>query len=114
MEFMNARKRAKYPFGGEKVGKAWAKANSQPLPKEARDFENPKIQILVAFLKELQVMAGEEPFFITLRDCAALLQDVTHTTVAKWFGALMTLGYIMVAEPGNKHRATRYFYIWPA
>ena len=114
MEFMNACEKAKFPLGGVKVAEAWAKAKSQPLPSEAMKFENPKIRLLIAFLKELQVMAGTQPFFITLRDCAALLHQESHSTVDKWIGALRKLGYIKVAKPGNERHASRYFYIWSA
>lgn len=114
LEFMNACQRAKFPLGGVRVAEAWAKANSQPLPSEALRFENPKFQLLIAFLKELQAMAGSEPFFITLRDCAALLQQQSHSTVAVWLGALTKLGYIKVARAGNERKATRHLYIWAA
>jgi len=114
MEFMNACEKAKFPLGGVKVAEAWEKANSQPFPSEAIRFENPKIRLLVAFLKNLQVMTGSEPFFITLRDCAALLQQQSHSTVAVWLGALAKLGYITVAKPGNERQATQYSYIWSA
>jgi len=114
VEFMNACERAKFPLGGAKVAEAWAKAESQPPPSEAMKFENPKIRLLIAFLKELQVMAGTQPFFITLRDCAALLHQESHSTVDKWIGALRKLGYIKVAKPGNERHASRYFYIWSA
>jgi hypothetical protein len=114
MEFMNACEKAKFPLGGGKVAEAWEKANSQPLPGEALRFENAKIRLLVAFLKNLQLMAGSKPFFITLRDCAALLQQESHTTVDRWMGALRKMGYIKVAQPGNERRATRYYYSWTA
>jgi hypothetical protein len=112
LEFMNACERAKFPLGGVKVAEAWEKANSQPLPSEAMRFENPKLCLFVAFLKQLQEMAGAEPFFLTSRDGAHFLQLESHSIVDKWFGALRKLGYIKVAQPGNEHRATRYFYIW--
>jgi Bifunctional DNA primase/polymerase, N-terminal len=114
LEFMNACQRAKYPLGAVRVAEAWERAKSQPLPSEAMKFENPKIRLLIAFLKEMQVMAGTEPFFITLRDCAALLQQDSHTTVDKWIGALTQLGYVKVAQRGNERKATRYLYVWSA
>jgi len=112
LEFMNACQRAKFPLGGVKVAEAWAKATSQPLPAEAMNFSNPQIRLLVAFLKQLQAMQGAEPFFITYRDCAALLGHSTHSTAATWLGALVMMKYIRVAMPGNERQATRYFYVW--
>ena len=114
IEFMNACEKAKFPLDGMKVAKAWEKANLQPLPSEALRFENPKLRLLTAFLKQLQVMAGTEPFFITMRDCAALLQIESHSTVDVMLGALRKMGYIRVAKAGNEHRATRYLYVWSA
>jgi hypothetical protein len=112
LEFMYACEKAKFPLGGVRVPEAWARATSQPLPREAMNWDNPKLRLLIAFLKQLQEMAGPEPFYITLRDCAAFLQQESHTTVFKWMAALTRLGYIKVAKPGNEHQATRYFYIW--
>lgn len=112
LEFMNACQRAKFPLGGAMVAEAWGKATSQPLPPEAKKWTNPKLQLLVALLKQMQAMKGAGPFFITLRDCAALLGCNSHTTVDTWMGALAKLSYIRVAEPGNERRATRYRYVW--
>ncbi len=112
LEFMNACQRAKFPLGGVKVAEAWAKAKTEPLPSEATNFTNPELRLLVAFLKQLQAMQGAEPFFITYRDCAALLGHKTHSTAATWLGALARLQYIRIAQPGNEHQATRYFYVW--
>lgn len=111
-EFLNACQRAKFPLGGVKLAQAWDKAKSDPLPPEAMTFDNPEMRMLVAFLKQLQTIQGAEPFFITYRDCAALLGHKTHSTVATWLGALTKLNYIRVAHPGNERQATRYFYIW--
>ena len=56
--------------------------------------------------------ANSEPFFITLRACAELLEIKSHRTIETMLGALRKLRYIKVVEPGNAHRATRYNYIW--
>jgi hypothetical protein len=114
LEFLYASEKARFPLGGVKLAEAWARAASQPLPSEATMWENPKLRLLIAFLKQLQETAGPEPFYITLRDCAAFLQQENHTTVFKWMAALTKLGYIKVAKPGNERQATRYFYIWSA
>ena len=112
LEFMNACQRAKFPLGGEWVAAAWEQAKLRPLPAEAMRFENPDMRLLIAFLKQMQEVRGAEPFFITYRDCAALLGHKTHATVATWLGALVKLKYIRVPQPGNERQATRYFYIW--
>lgn len=112
LEFMNAYQRAKFPLGGRRLSEAWERASSQPLPDEATKFQNPKLRLLIAFLKQLQLMAGDKPFYATSRDCAAFLEQKTHSTAYMWLGALTTMGYIKVVEPGNDHKATRYRYIW--
>jgi hypothetical protein len=112
LEFLNACQRAKYPLGSAKIAEAWENAKSQPLPEEAKKFEDQGLRLLVAFLKQMQIQAGQKPFYITYRDCAALIGHPSHTTVVKWFGALTQLKYIRVAEAGNETRATRYLYIW--
>lgn len=112
LEFMNACERAKYPLGGTKLATVFEKAKSLPLPAEALKFEIPEMRLLVAFLKQMQVLQGTEPFYITYRDCAALLGHKSHTTVVAWLGALAKLEYIQVTQRGDEKRATRYRYIW--
>ena len=112
LEFMNACQRAKFPLGGAKVATAFEQAKTQPFPAESMRFENPDMRLLIAFLKQMQAMQGAEPFFITVRDCAALLGHKTHATAQTWLGALTKLKFIRVAQPGNTRQATRYFYVW--
>lgn len=112
LEFMNACEKAKFPLGSVKVGEAWARAKSQPLPEEAMRFTNPDMRLLIAFLKHLQILVGDEPLFVTYRDCASLLGHKSHSTVETWIGALAKLKYIRFGERGNEHRANRYYYIW--
>ena len=113
LEFMNAYRRAKFPLGGEVLIKAWEQARSRDIPAEALRFEHPDLRLLIAFLKQMQVLAGTEPFYVTQRYCAQLLGHDTHRKVEKWLGALEALEYIRATERGNSKRATRYRYVWP-
>ena len=114
MEFLYACEKAKWPLGGVQVGEAWERAKKQPLPSEALKWENPELGLLIAFLKELQVMAGQGNFYIGLRQLAFYLGHKNITTVAKWMVGLKRLGYVTADPRENARRATRYRYIWGA
>jgi hypothetical protein len=109
-EFMNAKKRANTPLGGNTIDEAWNLAQSEPLPAEAAVFEEERNQRLVGFCFQLQRLNGDEPFFISSRVCQRLLGLGTAYEAAKWLTALQEMGVIELAEKGSERRATRYWY----
>jgi hypothetical protein len=111
VEFMKAYQRAKYPLGSVVIPKAWKLAQEQPLPPEAKQFEDPKRQLLVALCKQLQALAGTEPFYLSARTVQRLFEQDTHSTAATWLHAFCALQIIQNVQPGNAKRATRYRYI---
>ena len=111
IEFMKAYQRAKYPLGSVIIPKAWKLAQEQPLPPEAAQFEEPKRQLLVALCKQLQILAGNEPFYLSARTVQGLFKQESHSTAATWLQAFCTLQIIKKVQQGNTKRATRYKYI---
>ena len=113
VEFLNAYRGAKFPLGGKAPTQAWKLAQEQPLPSEAGQFENPKLRLLVAFCRQLQILNGSEPFFLSCRVCQGLLEQESHTTAAKWLQALCAMRIIKEIEKGKNLRASRYRYLCP-
>ena len=78
----------------------------------AMQYEQPALRRLVALCRELQSASGEEPFFLSIRTAAELL-DVDPATAARWLRGLCTDKIIQLVERGElgKHKASRYRYI---
>ena len=110
-EFMNATKRAKTPLGGNTIDEAWNLAQSEPLPPEAKMFEEERNQHLVGFCFQLQRLNGDQPFFLSSRVCQRLLGLDTAHEATKWLTALQVMGIIELVEKGNARRASRYRYV---
>lgn len=110
IEFLDAYRRAKFPFGGETIPKAWKAANEEPMPPEADQFKDTPKRRLVALCWQLQKLAGKEPFFLSSRKCQDLFKLSCHTTAAKWLRALCLLGIIEEVKKGDSRYASRYMY----
>ena len=113
MEFLNARQHAKFPLGGNAIPEAWKLAQELPLPPEAEQFENQQRRQLVAFCRQLQILAGDEPFYLSSRTCQRLFDQKSHTTAATWLQALCALQIIKETKKGITPRASRYRYLPP-
>jgi hypothetical protein len=112
-EFMDACRLAKHPLGGTTLVEAWHRATSNPPPPEAMIFESPDKRNLVALCRELQILAKEEPFFLSCRVAAQLLKHDTHSTAATWLGAFQTLKLIQEVKKGSAtgRQASEYRYL---
>ena len=110
MEFLNAYQSAKYPLGSTLIPKAWKLATDEPLPPEAMQFESPQLRLLVAFCRQLQLLVGDQPFYLSCRVVQTLLHHPTHTTAAKWLRSLCVLQVIELVQQGDTRLASRYRY----
>jgi len=119
LEFLSACASAKVPLGEGVVLRAWKLAQEKPLPAEAVElFEDTKKQLVVALCRELQIVAGQAPFYLSARTLQQLLQQDGHATAARWLKGLCVFKLLAVVEPGTATRATRYRYLgtvpWPS
>lgn len=110
MEFLNAYRKAKHPLGSATLARAWKRAQTSEPPPETMRFQNPQTRLLATFCRELQTETGAEPFYLSSRLAACLLGHESHTTVATWLGAFVTLGILAIAKVGDTKHATRYFF----
>lgn len=108
VEFMNAYASAKKPLGDNAINEAWKLAQEKPLPPEADIFEDAKKRRLVALCRELQDIAGKEPFYLSARTVQRLLQLDSHATAARWLRSLCVLQILTEIEKGSGVRASRY------
>lgn len=107
--FLDAYERVKHPLGCNVLEVAKERAGKQPLPKVAQSFKSPKLRLLVAVCYQLQHLAGESPFFLSIRTAAKLI-DVRMETASAYLKGLTQQGVLALEERGTPggHKASRY------
>jgi hypothetical protein len=110
-QFLNAYESAKIPLGDGVITQAWKQANEKPLPPEAIEhFEDEKLRLAVALCRELQIMAVQEPFYLSARVVQRLFKLDSHNTPARWLRSFSVLKILNEVEKGGGVRASRYRY----
>jgi len=112
MELLSRYKDVKFPLGtGNSLNEAYERARTNPSPPEADLVNGPERKLLVSLCAELQKQAGNNPFFISTRDCGRLLSRPWNT-MATWLNAFTVLGIITPVEKAKRStfRATRFRY----
>ena len=108
-QFLNAYASAKVPLGDGAITQAWKQAQENPLPPEAVDnFEDQNLRLVVALCRELQIMAGQEPFYLSSRTVQRLTKQESHATAARWLRSLCVLKILEETEKGCGIKASRY------
>ena len=107
--FLDAYERAKHPLGCNVLEVAKERASKQPLPKVALSFKSPKLQLLVAVCYQLQHLAGESSFFLSIRTAAKLI-DVRMETANAYLNGLVQQGVLVLEQRGTPggRKASRY------
>ena len=111
--FLDAFSKVRAPLGSNPLAEAIRRADAGPLPPEANHYPtSAKLRRLVAVCFHLQILSGDNDFFIGARD-AAKVSNVTsaHTGLALLKG-LIHDGILLLAlkgTPGGR-RASRYRY----
>ncbi len=73
-------------------------------------YAEPKLCLLVTFCRELQTVAGANPFFLDCRTAGRLL-DVPHVQAARWLKVLCLDEILQLVTPGTRRRALEYRYL---
>jgi hypothetical protein len=111
IQFLNAYASAKVPLGAGVISQAWKSAQEKPLPPVAvENFEDGRLRLVVALCRELQIIAGQEPFYLSARTVQQLLKQDGHATAARWLRSLCVLQILTEIEKGSGARASRYRY----
>jgi hypothetical protein len=109
IQFMNAYQSAKIPLGEDGVKMAWKRAQENPLPPEAiSHFEDADKRLLVALCRELQIIHGQQPFFLSARTVQQLFRLESHIEPARWLRSFCVLKILNEVEKGKGVRASRY------
>lgn len=110
--FVDARAKARCPLGANVLAEAIHRADTEPLPpQEAERCTSPTIRRLLAVCYYLQILAGDNPFFISVRD-AAKITGIKKDTAAAILNGLVQDGFLRLVEKGKSGgvRATRFRY----
>lgn len=108
-QFLNAYASAKIPLGEGVITQAWKQAQEKPLPPEAvENFEDQNLRLVVALCRELQIIAGQEPFYLSSRTVQRLTKQESHATAARWLSSFCVLKILDEVEKGKGVRASRY------
>jgi hypothetical protein len=110
MEFLNGYRRLRHPLGNLSLEVALERARTDPLPVSAREFEDERIQLLIAWCWQLQKHVGDhQPFYLSCRDCGREL-SISHVTAAQWLSGLCAAGILRETEKGSRQtgKASRY------
>jgi hypothetical protein len=106
---MNAYQSAKIPLGEDGIKMAWKRAQENPLPPEASShFEDADKRLLVALCRELQIIHGQQPFFLSARMVQELFKLESHIEPARWLRSFCVLKILDEVEKGKGGRASRY------
>jgi hypothetical protein len=110
IEFLQACKDARYGLTEDPLETAFQQALSLRPPQEALDcFEDSKMYLFVSFLRQLQILRGDEPIFVSTRWLGNKF-GIHHGQASKWMNALIPLGILRLETSGTTIRCPRYFY----
>lgn len=109
MEYLNAYKLAKFPLGSVVLAQALEAAKKKPIPSAALAWtDNPDVRLLAAICRELQIIHGSEPFYLSGRMVQKIFKHDTHATGAKWLRSFCVMEVLKEVEKGKGLKASRY------
>jgi len=97
---------------GETLQAAFERAKRREPPEKVLLIPNEGVRLLASLCRELQEMAGDQPFMLSQSSVAKLFGHFSHRTISNWIRALKTLDVLRPAEAAiPRARAGRYFYV---
>ena len=97
---------------GETLQAAFERAKRREPPAKVLLTANEGVRFLASLCRELQEMAGDQPFMLCQASIAKLFTHSCQQTISNWIRALKTLEVLKLAEAAIPNaRAARYFYI---
>ena len=94
---------------GETLKAAYDRAKGKSPPNILLCHPNPDVRLFASLCRELQEMAGDQPFMLCQMSVARLFNHSHHRNISNWIRALKTLSLLTVAQQWKLGRSTRYF-----
>jgi hypothetical protein len=101
------------PLGSNSLQEAICRADAGPLPLQAERYVSPKLKRLVAVCYHLQLLQGNSPFFLGVRDAARIAGTKNLYQANAMLSGLVRDGVLIEAEKGTRKRATRFRFNLP-
>lgn len=111
--FLDAFLKVRAPLGSNPLCEAIRRADGGPLPPEAKRYPtSPKLRRLVAVCFHLQILAGDNAFFLGARDAARISGSKTAHNGLALLKGLIHDGILTLDSKGTPggRRASRYRY----
>jgi len=113
-EFQESYEAAKYHLGEKVLRDTWTRTLNLPLPSEASRYESLEVKRLVSWCRQLQLAAGDNPFFLSARTVQAFFRLTAPMQAWRRLQGLRRDGLLEEAEKGTQGengRATRWRYL---
>lgn len=110
-DFIHGWGSVKFPKGSSPMELAIARAKLSETPAEAAHLSNDEIRLLAKICRELQRVAGNDPFFLSCRKAGEAI-GMDHTTANRYLSVLAAEGLLGVVQLGGPEtmKATRFHY----
>jgi hypothetical protein len=105
-DFLNGWRGVKYAEGEDVLGKAMAAAKAADPPAFTAGYA-PEHRLLASLCRELQRIAGSEPFFLSNAKAGEAV-GVDKRQANRWLGALIGDLALRIVKKHTRHQATRY------
>lgn len=112
LAFLDTWSKVKSPLGSDQLVGAIHRADTRPLPLQAKRYTSKPISRLVAVCYHLQRFGGASPMYLSVRDAARVLEIKDLTRASRILYGLVqdeVLSIIEKGKPGGK-LATRFRY----
>jgi hypothetical protein len=100
-------------LGANSLEEAIRRTDANPMPPQSARYSSPKIKRLVAICYHLQLLQGNSPFFLSVRDAAKIVGAKGLPQASAWLAGLVRDGVLIEAEKGTRKRATRFRFNLP-
>lgn len=109
-DFVDKFRKVKAPHGANPLQEAIRRADNNPLPPQADRYPSTGIKRLVAVCSHLQILAGDNPFFISVRDAAKIVGVKSKFAASAMLAGLVRDGILTEVEKGipGGNLATRF------
>ena len=112
-DFVPSWPRARLPLMDDLLTQAWERSLASPEPAAASQYDSEPVRRLVGLCAELARLSPAGRFFLAAGGAGRLL-GLQSMVCYRWLLMLQADGILMLEEPGNKRRATRYRWLPPS
>ena len=107
-EFEDTFSKTRVALGANPLEEAIRRADAGPPPPQSTRYTSPALRRLVAICYHLQLLQGNSPFFLGIRDALKITGAKGLQRASAWLAGLVRDGVLVEVEKGTPKRATRF------